>query len=84
MQKLSHHIVIHVSFDPINTSSLPLLYGGQGISHFRGVRSILSSLFHVKWKILLANTVDPDQTPHYVVSDLGLYCLSMTLLQVSW
>ena len=24
----------------------------------------------------MANTVDPDQTPHYVASDLGLHCLS--------
>ena len=31
-------------------------------------------------KILLANNVDPDQTPHYVASDLSLHCL---LLQVS-
>ena len=30
------------------------------------------------WKILLANTVDPDQTPHNVASILGLHCLSMT------
>ena len=29
------------------------------------------------------DNVDPDQTPHYVASDLGLHCLSMTLLQVS-
>ena len=34
-------------------------------------------------KILLANTVDPDQMPHYVASDLGLHCLPMTLLRVS-
>ena len=27
----------------------------------------------------LANTVDHDQTPHYVVSDLGLHCLPITL-----
>ena len=33
--------------------------------------------------ILLANTVDPDQMPHYVASDLGLHCLPVTLLQVS-
>ena len=26
-------------------------------------------------KILLANTVDPDQTPHIVASDLGQHCL---------
>ena len=30
-------------------------------------------------KILLENIVDPDQTPHYVASDLGLHCLPMTL-----
>ena len=29
-------------------------------------------------KILLANTVDPDQRPHHVVSDLGLHYLPMT------
>ena len=27
--------------------------------------------------------VDPDQTPHYVASDLGLHCLSIDLLRVS-
>ena len=32
---------------------------------------------------LLANNVDPDQTPHYVASDLGLHCLLMALLWVS-
>ena len=29
---------------------------------------------------MLANSVDPDQIPHYVASDLGLHCLAMTLL----
>ena len=24
---------------------------------------------------MLTNNVDPDQMPHYVVSDLGLHCL---------
>ena len=28
-------------------------------------------------------TEDPDQTSHYVASDLGLHCLPMTLLRVS-
>ena len=32
---------------------------------------------------MLANNVGPDQTPH-VASDLGLHCLPMTLLRVSW
>ena len=32
---------------------------------------------------LIANNVDTDQMPHYVVSDLGLNCLPRTLLRVS-
>ena len=32
---------------------------------------------------LFANNGDPDQTPHSAVSDLGLHCLLITLLQVS-
>ena len=32
---------------------------------------------------MLANDADPDQMPYYVVSDLGLHCLPMTLLQFS-
>ena len=26
------------------------------------------------------NNEDPDQTPHFAASDLGLHCLSVTLL----
>ena len=29
---------------------------------------------------LVANSEDPDQMPHFVVSDLGLHCLPVTLL----
>ena len=32
---------------------------------------------------LLANSGDPDQTPHFAASDLGLHCLPNTLLGVS-
>ena len=32
---------------------------------------------------MLANNVDPDQTPHSVASDLCLHCLPMTILRVS-
>ena len=32
---------------------------------------------------VFANTGDPDQTPHFAVSDLGLHCLPTTLLGVS-
>ena len=51
---------------------------GESICHLRGVGSILLHLLLFLWKILLADTVDPDQTPHYVASDLGLHCLPMT------
>ena len=27
-----------------------------------------------------ANSVDPDQTPRYAASDLGLHCLPLSLL----
>ena len=47
----------------------------ESISHFRVVGSILS-----RWKILLANTADPDHTPQYVAYDLGLHCLPFILL----
>ena len=33
--------------------------------------------------MMLANNVDPDQMPHYVVSDLSLHCLPMTPKRVS-
>ena len=55
----------------------------KSIFHLRGVVSILSLLICLRWKILLANNVDPDQMPHHVASDLGLHCLPMTLLWVS-
>ena len=32
---------------------------------------------------LFANSGDPDQTPQNAASDLGLHCLSITLLGVS-
>ena len=54
----------------------------ESICHFRGVRSIFFILFLMK--NMLANNVDPDQMPHYVGSDVGLHCLHMTLLRVSW
>ena len=31
--------------------------------------------------IFHANSVDPDQTPHSAASDLGLHCLSVSLLR---
>ena len=55
----------------------------KSICHSRVVGSILSLSFYFWWKILLANNIDPDQTPHYVASHLGLHCLPIIFLQVS-
>ena len=41
----------------------------------RGVTYLL-----LKRSIVIANTVDSDQTPRSVASDLGLHCLQMSLL----
>ena len=48
----------------------------ESICHFRGILSFYSNF---DGKTLLANTVDLDQTPYYVASDLGLHCLPITL-----
>ena len=50
----------------------------ESICHFRGVGSISFILFLMK--ILVSKQCRPDQTPHYVVSDLGLYCYPLTLI----
>ena len=51
--------------------------------HFRDVGSTgLSLLFCCLMKSLLANNVDPDQMPQYVVSEMGLHCLPLTLFGV--
>ena len=34
-------------------------------------------------EVLGTNIVDPDQTPHSVVSDLGLHCLHMSPKPIS-
>ena len=41
-------------------------------------------LFYRFYSILmLANNVDPGQTPHYVASGLGLHCLPTKFLRAS-
>ena len=77
-------IVLKIKINPLYTDRLfRCCMLDKSICHFRGVWSTLSLFFYFRWKILIANNVDPDQTPHYVVSDLCLHCLPMTLLQVS-
>ena len=57
----------------------------KSICHFRAVDSILPLilLFFFDEKSQLANNDDPDQTPHYVASDLDVHCLPIILLWVS-
>ena len=40
-------------------------------------------LCFIEIPVFIANSVDPDQKPHSVVSALGLHCLQVTLLGVS-
>ena len=42
--------------------------------------SFLLRLCFVEFSELNANSVDTDQTPDFAASDLGLHCLSMSLL----
>ena len=61
-------------FNPIYTSRLfHCCMLDESTCQFRNVGSILSILFFFLWKILVANNVDPNQTPHDVASDLGLH-----------
>ena len=48
-----------------------------------GVAGLFSRLFLFLKQILLADNVDPYQTPHHVASDLGLHCMHISLIRVS-
>ena len=51
-----------------------------GMSPFP-ILGVLGGIFHFFLnfnRILRANSEDPDQTPHYAVSDLGLQCFPMS------
>ena len=63
--------------------AFPLYMLDKSICYFKGVTLIIWFLFYFLTENPVANTADPDQTPHYVASDLGLHCLPLTLLRVS-
>ena len=48
------------------------------ISDVKGCWVAFFILFKFELNILQENSADPDQTPLYVASDLGLYCLPMS------
>ena len=71
-------------FNPLYTGRLFHCYMlEESICHFRGVRSTLSLLFYFWRKILLSNTVDPIQKPHYFTSDLDLHICLFTAYRFS-
>ena len=76
--------MLRMTFNPLFNGRLLHCYMlDASTCHLRGVWSILSFLFYFSWKILLANSEDPEMMPHYVASDQGLHCLPMILLRVS-
>ena len=44
---------------------------------------IITVLCVIEIPVFNANSADPDQTPHYAASDLGMHYLPVTLLGVS-
>ena len=53
------------------------------LSNSRDVRLFLLSPCFIEILVFNANSVDPDQTPRSVASDLGLHCLPMPLLCIN-
>ena len=47
----------------------------ESIYILRDIRSNFSFLFHFSMRIMSENRIAPDGTPHFVASDLGLFCL---------
>ena len=63
----------------------PLLYDSPTVIYWTspcvslGVSGLFCCFYSIfLWKILSANSIDPDETPHYLASDLGLHCLHLT------
>ena len=64
----------------VGIKATQITFGDELAFHRRGLcvpgSAHVTLLILSKWKILSAKGVDPDQTPHYVASDLGLhFCL---------
>ena len=49
----------------------------KSICYLRCIRCNFLGLYGSRQKLLLANSEDTDQMPHYAASDLGLHCLPM-------
>ena len=69
---------------------LKLLYSGELFHYVGRVRLTYNGcqIYFVAFILFsmekpVRKNADPDQTPHYVASDLGLHCLPLTFLWVS-
>ena len=51
-----------------------------GIGPLRTVNAQINLRLFIAIPVLTAYSVDPDQTPHFAASDLGLYYLPMSFL----
>ena len=69
-------------FNPFMPSGLFYLDSlDRSISYIRGIWLVfIIVMFCKKILKLMANHVDPDQTPRYAVFDLHLHCLPVSLL----
>ena len=53
----------------------------RSISSGRGIWLVFLLPCFIATPVYNANSVDPDQMPHYAASYLGLHCLPMSLLR---
>ena len=63
----------------MDSSTLTLLTGPFLVKGVSGQLSLLPCFIEIP--VFNANIVDPDQMPHSAASDLGLHCLTMSLLR---
>ena len=68
-----------VQINPYLTNGFSRHYHlGESTLIFRGIRSDFQFLNKFLMKILSANRIAPDGTPHSAASHLGLFCLPMS------
>ena len=70
--------------NPYMLSGLAYLNFGPVHFQFKGVKSVFIVTMFYRNLVFNANSVDPDQMPHSAASDLGLHCLSVSLLWDAW
>ena len=77
--------MVHFQFNPIKTElNAPHYILEEPILDFRYVKLYDVDIPEEKWlNYFICKQGDTDQTPHSVVSDMGMHCLLVTRLEVS-